>query len=388
MKDDDLPQYADPLQVIFLVGMESLIKQDYPSAVMVFTALSKETDSARVKLELARALFLDRQYSASRERFFNLLHESDLPWAVQENIRRYLKLIDNALGSLRYSLSPLYDTNPLNYTDHKAIYVAGGILDLVPPSDNDEVYGMSYSFGASKAFTDDASVGGYFDFSFRDLEGSSLDRVTVDTGISLAPRNHPKIRGKIGFEESYYGGEHSYSMPYGTVIYSPDSVDQFRFSVSIKLGKLDVHEFDYLDAYTQGIDLRASKAFSTNAQAIGHVYVENADTDEKPYSYRGAGIGLDISFPIASAWGGNFSGSIGARNYLAIDPVFGEKRKDITRKIGLTLYNRQWTVFGMVPEFGLHYEERSSSLDFYEYDKMSFILRLKCQLSTGCSAYN
>lgn len=369
-------QSDDPYQILFLIGVGELRKKNYSSAVKIFKSLSEKVPSQRVRLELARAYFLDRQYSQAREVFLEVLEDLTLPWGVRENVNRYLDLIDEALGGLKFSVAFISDSNPLNYTDHRLINIAGQTLTLIPPSESKQAYGIQYTLNASKAFTGDASIIGFINTTFKDFEGGKLDKWIIDAGLSISPRQYRKLKGKIGLEESFFGGDHLYRQPYASITYFPDPVDQFRFSTELKLGYLDVDEFDYLDAHTQTLDLRASRVLKSGTQMLSNLYVENAVTDDESYSYRGAGLGGALSFPINSYWGMKASGELGKRVYLDNDPLFVEKRKDLTKKLSLTLYNKHWKQFGLTPEFGLSYEQNDSNIDYYEYDKVTLIFRL------------
>src|ERR1044071_7770839 len=60
-------QQPDPeIQRAFIEGAQRLEAGDFESAARIFRALTQKTDSPRVKLELARALFYLKQYRESR----------------------------------------------------------------------------------------------------------------------------------------------------------------------------------------------------------------------------------------------------------------------------------------------------------------------------------
>lgn len=373
--DAPIAQPVDSYQVLFHIGMQELQKQNYAAAIQVFRLLSKKVGSQRVTLELARAYYLDRQYSAAKMIFEEVLKDPDLPWGVRENANRYLDLIDEALGSVKLSLAFVSDTNPINYTDKKRVTIAGESLTLRPPPTKKTAYGLQYGVNATKAFTGDASLVGLVNLTFRDFQGNDLDKWIIDAGLGIFPRNYRKFQGKVALESSIYGGEHLYDQPYGLLTYFPDPVEQFRFSTQLKLAYLDVDEFDYLDGPTQTLDFRASRILANAIQILGNLYVENASTDEAAYSYRGAGLGASVSVPIIGAWGMSASASLGGRDYQGTDPVFGNTRRDRTWKFGLTVYNRRLQSSGLTSEVGIAYEQTDSSLDYYEYDKITFVVR-------------
>jgi len=363
----------DPYQAAFLIALDALQRRDYAAAIAIFEALYKKVPTARIRLELARACYLDRQYARARTLFQAILDAPELPWGVRENVQRYLDRIDESLGHISFSVAFISDSNPLNFTDHQQINIAGQTFNLVPPSNKDAAYGIQYSFNASRALSDDASLVGFLKVSFRDLEGGELDKWIIDAGIAAAPSEQPRLRGKLGLEQSIYGGRQLYRLPYASLTYIPDPVEQFRLSTEARVGYLDVEDFDYLDAHLQSIDLRAQKTLQSGSQLLGKLYLENAIAEQSAYSYRGAGAELDVSFPLFDSWGANGFASLGTRQYRAVDPFFGEQRDDVTQKIGLTLFNRSWKWQGMTPEFGLAYEQNQSNIDYYEYDKLTLV---------------
>lgn len=82
--------------------------------------LADQPTLVRVRLELARALYLNRDFGRSRKQFMLALSAPGVPRAVKRNILRFLRAIDQHSGfsaSLSFSLAPpaqggrQYDTN-------------------------------------------------------------------------------------------------------------------------------------------------------------------------------------------------------------------------------------------------------------------------------------
>ena len=367
----------DAYQVFFTVAMTEVERGNYATAVKLLLALSRKVDSPRVRLELARAYFLDRRYAQSRSVFEDVLQDPDLPWGVRENVNRYLDLIDDALGTVRFSVAFVTDSNPLNFTDRRQINIAGTTLDVVPPPDHGRASAIQYRLNVTRAFTADTTVVGFADLLVKDFEGGDLDRWALDAGLAFFPRAPSWLEGSIGLEEAYAGGRHFYRKPYVTLTYLHDPVQRFRLETELRLAYLDVADFDHLDAHTQQIAVRGSRVLDSGIQLIGDGYVENAITDEDPYSYRGAGIGGTVSVPVIGSWGVSLSGSIGERRYRASDPLFGETREDTTRRASIILFNRRWTALELRPAVGVAYERTDSSLPYFEYDKLTWIFNLE-----------
>lgn len=369
------PLPPDANQVLFEAGLRALLRQDFVVAIERFERLSKVTASNRVKLELARAYFLNRQYADAKRLFERVLQDPNVPWAVRGNIKRFLENIDDALGSWRFSIAFVADSNPANVTDNRATDIAGLPVVLDPSQSNDTVYGLEYAVKASRAFTDDASVIGYANATFRDLEHSALDKWHIDTGILLTPRSLPKWQFKTGVEAATLDGRWLYRQPYTAGIYIHDPVNRFRLTTETRIGYLDVPDYDYLNAYTQTLSVNLLGSLKTGGELASNLRLDNAVTRERAYSYRAAGVEVSALHPLSRRWAVRVSGAIRGKNYRDTDPLFLEKRRDLFRHIGLSFINRKWTWKGFTPEFGLAYERNTSNIGYYEYDKFTLIFR-------------
>ncbi len=365
----------DPLQILFEIGVVELQKGNYASAADIFASLARKTKSSRVQLEYARALFLDRRYKTSKVVFEEVLQQPDIPWTVQENIHAYLELIESALGYLKFGLSLVSDSNPRNFTDSRQIVIAGQPLTIIPPEDNKQVIGLRYGFNAAKAITESASLAGYLDASFSDFSGSNFDRWGADFGLLLSPRSSPKLKYRVGLEESYYAKEHLYEFPYFGIRYTPQPLYQFRLNSELKIGQLGVPDADYLDATNLSLTTNVARQAASNIYTSGDLYLEKSIAEEDAYSYYGGALGLSLSFDFLQSWRVKPSTSLGKRLYEGEDPFFGETRNDTRFMVAITLQKINLDIFGYTPEVGLTYEETSSNIEYYSYSKFGIILK-------------
>ncbi len=365
----------DPLQILFEIGLEELKKGNYASAANILESLAKKTKSPRVQLELARALFLDRRYKAARNVFEDVLQHPDIPWTVQENIHAYLELIDSALGYLKFGLSIVSDSNPRNFTDSRQVVIAGQPLTIIPPEDNNEIVGLRYSVSAAKAITESASLAGYMDGSFSDFSGSNFDRWGADFGLLMSPRSLPKMKYRVGLEESYYDNTHLYEFPYLGIRYTPQPLYQFLCNSELKIGRLGVPNAGYLDATNISLTTNVARQASSNIYTSGDLYLEKSIAGEEAYSYYGGALGFSLSFDFLQSWQVKPSTSLGKRLYEADDPFFGETRNDTRLMVGITLKKINLDIFGYTPEVGVSYEENTSNIEYYSYSKIGVIVK-------------
>jgi hypothetical protein len=369
------PATVDPLQILFQIGIEEVEKGNYVSAIGIFESLVKKSQSPRVQLELARALFLDRRYRSSREVFEDVLRQPDIPWSVKENVLLYLDAIDAALGFIKFGVSLVSDSNPRNFTDSRQVVIGGQPLKIVPPDDNDTIYGIRYSVSAAKAITESASLSGYLDAYYSDFSGGHFDRWGTDGGLFIAPLALPNFKFKAGLEESFYDKEHLYEFPYVGLVYIPKPLYQFNLNSEFKLGKLRVPNADYLDASNLSLTTNIARRASSKIYTSGYVYLEKSTTKEDPYSYYGGALGINLSFDLIYDWRLKPFASAGKRLYEGEDPFWGETRKDTRFMVGVTLKKINWQIFGYAPELGVSYEETNSNIDYYSYSKVGVIVK-------------
>jgi tetratricopeptide (TPR) repeat protein len=104
----------DDSQALFLLGLIAVQEKDYPTAVRRFRRiLVKEPGVARVRLELARAFFLERDWD-NAEREFRLARAARLPPGAIANIDSYLYAIRQSRRwtfNLSLAVAPDTDVN-------------------------------------------------------------------------------------------------------------------------------------------------------------------------------------------------------------------------------------------------------------------------------------
>ena len=100
------------IEATFQLGMIRLLQGKYRQAASLFLEiLNQHPGLARVRLELARAYFLDKNYGDATFQF-ELVKGSDLPPDVQANIDRFLDAIRRQKNwTIDFGLSPVTDSN-------------------------------------------------------------------------------------------------------------------------------------------------------------------------------------------------------------------------------------------------------------------------------------
>src|SRR5512139_1483071 len=205
---------SNDYQARFLLGVDALRAGNPMRAAMIFEQLLADTGSPRVKLELARALFLLQDYERSEQLFREVLALPELPWRVGENIRVYLDEIDMATGYVRFSVGLVSDSNPRNFTNSREVFIGGQTLTVVPPGDNRQVYGARLSVRGYRPLDEKRRTTAYFTASYSDFPSYTFDRLTGDVGLAQAVPGVSWLKAKAGFEGARLDGHTLYRLPY------------------------------------------------------------------------------------------------------------------------------------------------------------------------------
>src|SRR5438093_6987219 len=120
----------DGLQRAFIEGVQLLEAGDPRRAEEIFRELLKATDSPRVKLELARALYLQGKYAESKKLFQEVALQPDTPWRVRDNIAPFVQQIEEKTGYLKFGVTLVSDSNPRNLAAQKEFSI--GDLRVMP----------------------------------------------------------------------------------------------------------------------------------------------------------------------------------------------------------------------------------------------------------------
>jgi outer membrane protein len=372
-------QQPDPeIQRAFVEGAQRLQAGDYEGAARIFRELTHKTDSPRVKLELARALFYLKQYDESRRLFKAVLLEPELPWRVRDNVEVFLRAIDEVDGYARFALSVVSDSNPRNITPERQFSIGGVRLTFEPPQDNKRVTGLRYSFQGMQPILRESRVSAYFTASYLDYPSQSLDRLTADGGLS---RRLGTVYGEVraGIEGGTFGGQYLYRFPYLELSQRLSESPVHRIDGAVKGGRVTFPYYSYLDANYGSVSLSAARSLSQALAGLMKATLEVSDTRERPYSYYGVtlepGMSLLVERPAAHLLRAGIA--LGHRQYAADHPLFGVTRRDRRIALEASLRNKEWRWMNFTPALALSLERNESNIDFYSYRKANIYLVLE-----------
>lgn len=398
-----LPHYKalnvnDPMLIKFADALVYRSEGQNKKAIAIYKdMLADNPDFHPVRLNMAQALYADKQYSVAHDQL-QKLRGADIPQPVMANVERLIQRIDEQ-EEWRFNASAryVYDDN-LNDVPEKPMTNSALGTTFKPESGN----GLQVSGSANKRFNLDknfyAEVGGnailkgywdnseYNDYLLTASAGVGYDDAKND--VSISP-----------FVTKRYYSEDPYSLRKGVNISGSRWVKP-----KLKLTASGMYSNETFDDDN-------NKARETDALFLGlnALYIKDA----KEYFYGGIGR-YNNDVPVRSfltydrdsvnvGWGrewaqgistitslnygvkkydnpaGDFSGKALEFFYDNYGGEYGSSREDKTTSLGLQVWKRDLTVLGLTPRLVFDYEKTSSNFDYYDDrdDKSATIMLTK-----------
>ena len=362
----------DALQRAFAEGMQAQQAGELSRAESIFRRMLESTDSPRVRLELARTLFLQGEYGESKRLFKQVSLQSDTPWRVRDNIALFVREIEERTGYLKLGITVVSDSNPGNLARQKEFSI--GDLQVTPTEAPKKMTGMRY---LAQGWLPVRAIesGGYLSVAYVDYPEQDFDRLTVDAGLVRNLTQSGRVRGKAGLEFGTQGGNGLYRYPYIGLDTLLAQSESSRLAAELRLGRVLFPDFDYLDATYRSAALSARHEMSHAVAGTLRAMLEGSRAEEKPYSYYGWDLGPGIStfWPEYTFLVGA-SVSVGARKYAEVDPVFGQRREDERARAEVTVGNKKWRWRDNYIALVASVEETRSNIGFYSYRKSNVSL--------------
>lgn len=214
---------VDPpdLQTLFLSGMLHLGAGRYDKAAEEFRLmLTRDPSLLRPRLELARALYLNRDYESARYHFEQVL-ATPLPDTVRSNVLGYISDIRTRVPSFGISVDIVSDSNPRSATSSRTVEAFDRPFVLSDDSRAQHKYGVQISAQAKFPLPSnpDWYAAGYvenYDYPGRDLDQTYLQLI----GGRHFEWGTQEVNVELGGHYGAYQGTDLYRGPVGRLSYS------------------------------------------------------------------------------------------------------------------------------------------------------------------------
>lgn len=361
---------TDPVQKKFESGVQNMIVGEYFTAIKIFEAIYIKNPTPRVKLEWARAAFLNKDFDLSKKLFLEVLVENP-PVVVQFNIRLYLEQIEAATSTFNYGFTFVRDTNPFFATEKQTILLFGLPFVYQPETPPQTLSGLRFYFTKTGNFNAAPNLrwSAYLDDT--EYEGNNNNKTTMRLGLEV--KQHPKDNMSISFGQDLYAQHRGLilSQPYVSFDYKRELlsswVDQYQISLRRAENKYEV--VNYLDGPVTALTIAGSKKMTDYLQVGGHVYLDQTRTSRKTENFDTSGRGLFGSI-YAPSWRSHFrlAYSTSTKSFEEPDTFFGE-RKDSRENFSIKWMPENIKLLSMVPELEVGIEKTNSTRVISGYER-------------------
>lgn len=370
------------IEARFRAALAAIDAKDYATAVDLLDGiLAAHPDLVRVRLELARALFLTGDDDARSQAQFERVLAGDLPDAVRQNIQTFLRKIrSRRVWTLTGSFGIAPDSN----------------INAGPSSPNVSIGGLPFQLNDAATQKSGvgivASVGGSYRITLS-------ERWRIQTGASVYQRLYrdkdfddsiaqwqagPRYlfdRGEAGLAfvgyYRWYGLERYARALGGRLDGAYLLTDRLRLEAGLQLRHVayfNLHNDDGLET-----DLDVTLRYAVTPSLLTYVTVLKGFDDAHEKRLRNDSQALTLGSYADLPYGLSVGLSLRYEETDYHGPFFSgltAYRRDHNRQGSVLLLSRDLKLLGAVPTFRYTRVENSSSLDFFDYHRNLFEIGL------------
>ena len=354
----------------------------YAQAIDAYRAiLTDQPTLTPIRLYLAQALFENQQNEASVFQFEKIRAERP-PAEVVQTVEQYLTAIRrrNAWrvdGWLNY----LNDDNVNNASKQQVISVDGQATNLMltPDSLPKKAQGLGYGVNLARdvylsdqnAITGSVSVNGKSYWNQHDY-----DDVIARANLGYQRQTARYYAAAVPFYQQRWFGNRAYSHTYGlrlsgSYIVKPD----WQVGGAYEYGRNRYDSRSYLDGDYHFVSFSTSHALNPTTQLVFGMDVTRDQTQDASDSSWRTGVRAGVTHDFSSGFSAQEQGSI-ARKRFDEPGIFQVRRDEREYNGTLTLWNRRWYLWGVMPKLNFEAQKTTSNISLYAYQKQRVYLSL------------
>ena len=357
-----------PLQVLFLSGALYSLTGHYREAAEEFRLmLARDPTLLRPRLELARALFMARQYNAARYHFEQVL-ASPLPEAVRANVLAYLTLIRERVPSFAFSFDIVSDSNPKQATSSSIVQIGGLLYRLNQSALAQAATGTLLTGQGKMPLPSDPSwfARGYverYDYPGGDAD-QGYGQLLAGKHLDFGPHG---VDLEGGAHLATYSGRRLYQ---GATWRTSDFIRVrpiVAVNVALEARDLRYGDFPFLSGWQYAATGELRHAISLTSSVFGGLTYIRGLAAESPYAYVGYGINVRYTHEVKGGWIGSLFYQYSWYGFEGVNPFFGVVRDDSGNRLEVSVTNRYLAYKGFAPRLTLGMDERRSNIEIYSF---------------------
>ena len=358
------------LQVLFLSGHLKLARGDVAGAVDEFRRiLVRDPTAVRVRLDLALALYRERDYPAALYHF-ELALSTDLPPQAKANALRFVRDIRQRQSYWQLNVAIVSDSNVNYATRATDVPIGEARFQLNQDARATSGTGLAVSLGGRRSFGPglDNFVNLYAEDT--NFKGHRFDLFygALTAGHTFSSASHD-VSFEAGGHYANYGERSLYDG------YLAKLADNWRLrpdtlvATSLEVRELRYQDFGFLtgNQYALNVDWTRSLHGSTLVRLGASAIRQEAQAASS--AYNAPGVRGEVQTELAHSW------TVGARvetywfRYDAPDPIFGIVRHDRRSLVEITLLRRDLNWQGFSPRLIVGYNSGASNIPLFEFDR-------------------
>lgn len=368
------------VQARFLKGMIAVARGDNRLAIRIFRSiLIDEPDATRVRLELARAFYLAKEYGNAMRQFQFALAGNPPPEVVA-NIKLYIAAIRDAKSvSYNFGVAIAPDTNLNTGSSAREVSLFGLPFDLSEDAKQRSGIGLALEAGAEWAprIGKDKRLRLGLNGQRREYSGSDFDDMTI-AGYA-GPR---LVSGQWDLSllgtayKRWYGG-HSYNQAVGvraeaTYYFNP----RLGISGAASAQLLRHRQARERDGRLVSLNGGAFYALTSSSAVTVKVGVSRQEARINPYSSWSGFVAAGYFRDLPMGFSVYVEPAFSIARYDEALLGFGKVRSDNTQSVQVTLLNRHLVLTRFTPRFSYTFTRQTSSIPLYEFTRNRFEIGL------------
>ncbi len=357
----------------FLSGILAVAKKDYPRAIRVFRALLIDhPDAPRIRLELARAYFLDKDY-LNADRQFRLVRTGRHPPEVLANIDQYLFAIRQDKDwswSLSLALAP--DTNLNAATSSREVTLGGLPFELSDAARKRSGIGLSAE--GMVEYAPRIGPGSRLRLGLaaqrREYSGSGFDDmvVAVHAGPRLVSKRLDTSLLATGFIR-WYGGDPLLRAAGGRVEVAWYPSPNLTVTGALAAQVLDHARDETRDGALYSARLGLFQPLGTTSAIAAKGGVTRQTAREPAHSNWSFEASASYFRELPGGFTVGIEPGFGVTRFDQALPVFGKARSDRSVSAEVSLLNRHIVLSRFTPRVSYAFTRQWSNIDLYAFTR-------------------
>ena len=384
-------------QEFFLLGVAAKQSGDFANSEQYFqSALSREPNAGRIRLELAEVLFRQGKLDASRSELVTV-RSMNPPEQVRQNIDGFIAQVDAAKANPQ--------SQPHGPQKNWSAYVTAGFTsdsnaNAGPDTDSVFLYGLPFTLSSDAQETKDSAVFARAGINHRvqldngivwrssanlsftnyfDADTYDTTSLYASTGPSFKLGEQFGLSVPVTYNVQQYNEQGGwYSQSFGIaprLQYAAQKNLQFYFDTSVSKKRFNGDGARDLTAYTFNPSMNYQPHENGNVAVGLQIGREDSGLDIYSNDVRGLYIGYQHVFR-EQGLRASITVSYTNTQFDGIQAAYTQARNDVSRKISASMSYAIPKMDGTTLQGSVSYQDNDSNLDINNYDRTQFSLSL------------